>query len=144
MWIDRVLESRARNSIELSAKFAEQRHRILAENAANIDVPDYQSKRVDVAAFQKALQAALDRTGKSGEKRLELRGDAQVSTDAEGRLTIRAVREPAPNALFHDGTNARLEDLAVDVQQNALSYQLASTLLKSRFDGLLTAIRGRL
>jgi flagellar basal-body rod protein FlgB len=144
MWIDRLLETRARNALILSAKFAEERHAVLAENAANIDVPDYHAKRLDGAVFQRALHRAIDQAERAHNPRLELRGEAQVSTDPAGQLRVRALREPAANALFHDGTNARLENLAVEAQENTLSYQMAMNLLKSQFDGLLTAIRGRL
>lgn len=143
MWIDRLLESRTRRVLELSAKFAEERHKVLAENAANIDVPDYQARRVDVRAFQQALRTAIDRSRQAGSTELDLRGAAQVSTDAAGRLRLRPRREPASNVLFHDGTNARLESIAVETQENALAYQMAMNMLKSRLDGLMTAIRGR-
>ncbi len=53
------------------------------------------------------------------------------------------MREPAPNLLFHDGTNARLEELMADTAENSLSYELAMNLLRGRFEGLLRAIRGR-
>ena len=73
----------------------------------------------------------------------DLRGAAQVGTDSQGRLRTRPAVEPAQNVLFHDGTNARLEGLMTDVMRNSLTYEFATTLLRSRFDGLLTAIRGR-
>lgn len=144
MWIDRLLESRARSTLALSAKFAEERQKVLAENAANIDVPDYHARRLDATPFQRALRGAIDQARRSGSPRLELRGEAQVSTDSRGQLRVKPIREPADNVLFHDGTNARLENLAVEAQENSLSYQMAMNLLKTQFDGLLTAIRGRL
>ena len=144
MWVNRLLESRPRQALELAAKFAEERHKVLAENAANIDVPDYHAKRLDGASFQRALSRAIDDSQRAGREALNLRGEAQVSTDSGGKLRARPKREPAQNVLFHDGTNARLETLAADAQENALSYQMAMNLLKSQFNDLLTAIRGKL
>jgi len=144
MWIDRLTYSRTTNALALAAQFHEQRQRVLADNLANVDTPDYVSRRLDPAAFQSALQNALDPTRSTrGATELELRGDAQVLTDSSGALRVRPVYEPAPNALFHDGTNARLEDLLADVQENALSYELATNLLRGRYGRLLQAIRGR-
>lgn len=144
MWIERLTGSRLIHALELTAQFAEQRHRVLAENVANIDTPDYRTRRLDATEFEAALRQALQQAGRSGTERLELRGKAQVSTTPDGRLVTRPAVEPAPNILFHDGRNALLEELMTDVQENALRYSLATRLLRSRFEALLTAIRGRL
>ncbi len=144
-WIDRILNSPTRQALEWSARFAEERHQVLAENVANIDTPDYQSKRLDPAAFHKALAGALESEGRGGHKEpaLKLRGTRQISTDAAGTLVATPVHEPPENVLFHDGTNARLEGLMTDVQENAMSYELSLNMLKSKFESLLSAIRGR-
>jgi flagellar basal-body rod protein FlgB len=143
MWIERLTTSRLTHALELTARFAEERHRVLAENVANIDTPDYHTRRLDPEAFQATLKEALQRAESSGERRLELRGEAQVSTTADGHLEVRPQTEPADNILFHDGRNASLETLMTDVQQNALDYSLATSLLSKRFQGLMTAIRGK-
>ena len=143
MWIDRLTSSRTLHAVELAAQFAEQRQRVLAENMANIDTPDYHSQRLDPAAFQTSLRDALSRANQTGQTGLELRGNAQFSTDAAGRATARPVTEPAPNVLFQDGTNGRLEQLVASANSNALSYELATELLRNRLDNLMQAIRGR-
>jgi len=56
---------------------------------------------------------------------------------------VQPVEEPAPNALFHDGTNARVEKLLTDVADNALTYETTMSLLRGRFDLLSRAIRGK-
>lgn len=145
MWIDRLTYSRTTDAVALAAQFSEQRQRVLAENLANIDTPDHVSTHLDPRAFQKSLSAALDQSRQTpGARKLDLRGNAQFSTDASGRLAVRPEQTPAPNGLFHDGTNARLEQLLADVAENALSYELATNLLRGRFATLLQAIRGRL
>lgn len=141
-WIDRILNSHTRQALEWSARFAEERHQVLAENVANIDTPNYQTKRLDPHAFHEALSDALQADNSASDPP-KLRGNRQVSTDSAGKLVVRPATEPAENVLFHDGTNARLEGLMSDVQENALNYELSLNMLKSRFDSLLTAIRGR-
>lgn len=143
MWIERTTASRTTHALELAARYAEERHKILAENVANIDTPDYQTKILDPQAFQQTLKESLERANGRGENALELRGEAQVSTAPDGELVIKPRIRPADNILFHDGRNAMLEKLMTDVQKNALEYQLASRLLSKRYQGLLTAIRGR-
>jgi len=142
MWIDRLVSSRLRNAIELSARFTEERHKVLAENVANIDTPDYHTKRLDEKPFQAALGEAVHDARRANCSTLKLR-TAQVSTESSGGLNVKPSVEPAANALFHDGTDARLESLMTDVQQNAMSHSLAMNLLKSQFESLQMAIRGK-
>lgn len=143
MWLDRLLGSRVTHAVELTARFAESRHQLLAEDIANIDTPDYRSRRLDPQRFQSALRDAAQRAQEGGDQQLNLRGDRQVRTDADGRLEVRPEMDAASNALFHDGTNASIESLMTDMQSNALSYSLALNLLGGRYNTLLTAIRGR-
>jgi flagellar basal-body rod protein FlgB len=143
MWVDRILASRTRQALELTAAYTEARHNVLAQNVANVDTPDYHAQRLDPATFQEALQTALAETQGNETQALELRGDAQVATDGQGRLVTAPVTEPAANVLFHDGTNARLETLTTEVAKNSLSHQLALNLLRTSYDRLMQAIRGR-
>ncbi len=140
-WIDRLSASRTTQALELAARFADERHRVLADNAANIDTPDYHSRRLDPQAFQTSLRRALEEPAPGG--RLSLRGNAQFSTGPDQQLRVRPAVEPAPNVLFHDGTNARLEQLLGEVTENALSYEFATNMLRGKFQLLLRAIRGR-
>ena len=142
-WVDRLTGSPTRQALALTAQFAEQRQQVLAENLANVDTPNYHSRRLDPEAFQASLRTALDQARRSNERGLELRGNAQFSTGADGQVTAQPATEPAPNVLFHDGTNARVEQLLADTNQNALTYDLATTLLRGQFNTLLSAIRGR-
>jgi flagellar basal-body rod protein FlgB len=144
MWIDRLTSSRSGRALELATQFAEQRQRVLADNLANVDTPDYQTKRLDRGAFQASLQQALTRAADRGSDGLELRGNAQFTTNSAGQVVSQPAVEPAANALFHDGTNVRMEQLIAETNENSLSYELAMNLLRNRFDGLLRAIRGRL
>ena len=144
MWLDRVLSSPTTHALELTAQFAEQRHRVLVENIANLDTPGYRSRRLDERRFQRVLGEALQRAHESGDRALVLRGDAQFATTPDGRLTTRPTAEGPDRVLFHDGTDARLEELMSDLDDNALLHSLSLRLLRGRFNSLMTAIRGRL
>ncbi|MCG3126152.1 MAG: hypothetical protein CHACPFDD_00982 [Phycisphaerae bacterium] len=148
MWIDRVTSSSLISALELSARFSEERHRVLADNVANIDTPDYATKRLDPAAFEASLREALERQDSAeaagdGRDGLELRGNAQFRTTDDGAIEVAPAVEPAGNVLFHDGTNAGVERLMTDVAGNKLRYEMLTSLLRNEFDGLQSAIRGR-
>ena len=143
MWLDRLLASRTRTALELSARFAEERHRVLAENVANLDTPDYQARSLDARAFGASLKEALERARGGNSQTLELRGNAQFRQAPDGRLAVKPSKDSPANALFHDGTNANLDAIMSDAMSNSLHYNLSVNLLRSRFNGLMTAIRGR-
>ena len=143
MWIDRLVDSRTTRATELAASFGEARQQVLAENLANIDTPDYHTQSLDPRAFQKSLAAALERSKQSNDNRLDLRGDAQFSTTPRGQVEVHPGVEPAPNLLFHDGTNARLESLIADTNETALYYELSMNFLRNDYRNVLSAISGR-
>src|SRR5690606_32515070 len=109
MWIEQLFASRAENAVRLTARFAEERHKVLAHNIANVDTPGYRARRLDADAFRDALGEAYAAARADGRDALELRGGRHVSTDAAGRLHVEPQTEPPENVLFHDGTSARLE-----------------------------------
>jgi flagellar basal-body rod protein FlgB len=141
VWIDRLLANPTNDALALSIQFAEARQRVLAENVANINTPDYQTKKVDAAKFRAALGEALQAAEPA--KPLKLQGGAQFSTDDSGTLSVQPEIDESSNALFHDGTNARLETLLSDVAENQLQHEFSVNLLRERYNLLLIAIRGR-
>jgi flagellar basal-body rod protein FlgB len=143
MWIDRLVDCLTTRAAQLAASFAEARQNVLAQNLANIDTPDYHTRVLDPRQFQKSLAAALERSQESKSDRLDLRGDAQVSTTPAGQIEVRPSVEPAPNILFHDGTNGRLESLIADTHETALYYEMSTNFLRYDYQNLLSAIRGR-
>jgi len=144
MWLDRMTYSPTTNALALSATFSEQRNRVLADNVANLDTPDYLTKQLDPKSFQASLRTALERERTPGSSEsLELRDNAQFATRADGTITVKPAVEPPPNKLFHDGTNSQMEQLLADVADNALTYEFSTTLLRGQFLRLLQAIKGR-
>lgn len=115
---------------------------MIAQNVANIGVPDYKTKQLDVKAFQKALGRALDERGSDHRRPFVIEG-RQFRTNDRGELMVTPGDLPAENVLFHDGTNMSIERQMADLAQNAMVNEMTNTLLKTRFNGLYKAIRGR-
>ncbi|MCK6485363.1 MAG: flagellar basal body rod protein FlgB [Phycisphaerae bacterium] len=128
--------------LEKFVAFTEARHRVLVENVANIDTPGYRTRQVDASAFQTELKrAATDR--RRPDAQLKLRDSSTWRVDDHGALRLTPKLEPAENTLLHDGTNTRLERQMSLLAENGMAHQAAVTMLKNKYDGLMTAIRGR-
>ncbi|HOB74202.1 MAG TPA: flagellar basal body rod protein FlgB [Phycisphaerae bacterium] len=130
-------------ALEKMLAFTQARQRMLTENIANVDTPGYRTKHLDVGAFQRALRSALESNRQTGGASFELKGTDEFRLDSAGRLEVRPSEEPAENVLFHDGTNVRIERQMAMMAENAMMHQAATELLRTKFEGLLKAIRGR-
>ncbi len=128
--------------LERVLAYTQARHRMLTENIANLDTPGYKTRQLDVRAFQKAMQAAIEKR-QPGRDLPQVRGNKEFREDSFGRLEVTPTQEPAENILFHDRTNARVERQMAMLAENTMLHQIATDRLKGQFDQLLSAIRGR-
>jgi flagellar basal-body rod protein FlgB len=131
MFIERMLNDGSAPLLEQVVKFAAARHRLIAENIANVDTPGYRQKDLSVSRFQQSLRELVDR-------RSEI-GSGQVSfDDASAELG-----HPTAGILFHDRNNRSMEMLASDQAKNALMHNLAIELLRKQFETMQMALRDR-
>ena len=128
--------------LEKMLAFTEARNKVIATNIANATTPGYRAKQVDPAAFQAALRDAAARRKADGGG-FEIAANDQVEVDAAGMLKVKPTEEPTENLLFHDGTNARIERQMATLAENTMMHNAAVDLLRSKFEGLSKAIRGR-
>lgn len=129
--------------LEKTLAFNEARQKMLASNIANITTPGYKAKQLDVESFQDALRAAADRRAKHRDEPFQLDGTREFRVGSDGRLSISPSEEPVENLLFKDGTNASIERQMSQLAETAMTHQVATELLKGRFDTLQKSIRGR-
>jgi flagellar basal-body rod protein FlgB len=132
MFIDRLLNQGNAPLLEQVVQFSSQRHRLIAENIANVDTPGYRQKDLSVERFQGLLR-----------ERIETR--RQAPAGSMGFDDIRSeVTNPMRNILFHDRNNRSMEQLATDLAKNAMMHNLAIELLRKQFMGLEAALRERI
>ncbi|MBP7933851.1 MAG: flagellar basal body rod protein FlgB [Phycisphaerae bacterium] len=129
--------------LEKLAAFTEARQRMLAENIANIDNPEYRAKQLDPKTFQESLRKALHARRENPTSGFVLKGTDEIRQDEQGHLVVNPSEVPAENVLFHDHTNARVERQMAAMAENTMMHQAAIELLRSRFEGLKAAIRGQ-
>lgn len=144
MFINTLTERGSMPALIHLLSFTQQRHRMIAENIANVDTPGYRAKHLDPKAFEEALGDAMERRGSDPRKPLTLRVHRQFSVDESGSLHVHPTTRPTRNALFHDGTTISIDREMADLAANAMVHNAATIMLSGKFNGLLTAIRGHL
>ena len=144
MLLSSVVNSGSVVALEKLAAFTEGRHRVLLANIANLDTPGYRPKDVDLAGFRQALSEALARRTRTNEAGLTVDDGGSWRVDRSGRVELRPVEVEPQNVLFHDGTNAGAERQMSELAKNAMVHQVALELLRGRYNGMMSAIRGRL
>lgn len=126
-----------------SLSFAEERHRIIANNIANANTPFFKAKRAPVGEFQRVLAQAIDRARESGSGRLELPRTINVAL-RDGALEVKAVEDMNAGAILrHDQNNVSLEQEMGALAENTLMYRVFADLLRKQFAMLRMAIRER-
>jgi flagellar basal-body rod protein FlgB len=145
MFINEISNSGALPSLELMARFAAERQRIIAGNIANATTPDYRPMDVSTAGFQRSLGEAIDeRRGRTGGQFGELnwRQTQELRRGPSGQLSLRP-RTPQNNILFHDRNNRDLERLMQDSAENVGVFRVATDLLRNQHELLRAAIGER-
>ena len=132
---------------EKLVQFTGARHRVLTHNIANLSTPHFRPRDLDPAAFQRQLADAVDgrrtraeRGGAAGV--LRLRTTREVRERDGGGLEV-SPRFADDNILYHDRNNRDLERTMQSLAENTLAHNAGLELLKSEFEMLKTAIRGR-
>jgi flagellar basal-body rod protein FlgB len=131
-------------ALEKMLLFSGGRQRIIANNIANIDTPNYQGVDVDPQSFQKLLGEAIDsRRNRNGGAfgALELKQNRQVQS-VGGRMVLNA-ETPAAGVLFQDRNQRDLERLMQQLVENASTFRVASDLMRKSSSQLKLAIAQR-
>lgn len=142
--IDGLTNDTTANVLQRMLQFAGQRQQLIANNIANVDTPGFRPADVDVAAFQRQLQEAVERRrspGGSAAGELSLQSTSQVEASSDGLIL-----HPEPsgrNILFHDGNDRNVERQMQDLVENFQTYRAAVQLLRNRFEMINAAIRER-
>ena len=132
MFIDRLLNQGSSPLLEQVVEFSSMRHRLIAENIANVDTPNYRQKDLSVERFRSSLR-----------ERIEAR--RQSPPGSVGFDDLRSeVMHPSANILFHDRNNRSMEQLATDLAKNAMMHNLAVELLRKQYMGFEAALRERI
>ena len=112
----------------------QERQRLLAENVANADTPNYRPRDLAPLDFGKQVQQA------SGQLQLALTSPAHLATPSAAGVF--ATERPAKYDVRPAGNAVNLEDEMMKVAANAMDYQ-AATALYTRGLGLIKTALGK-
>jgi flagellar basal-body rod protein FlgB len=130
MFIDRLLNDGSSPVLEQVIRFSAERHRLIAENIANVDTVDYRQKDLSVKKFQAVLR-----------KQIDARRAGRPMSFQDLR---QQVENPSRGILFHDRNNRSMEQLATDLAKNAMMHNFAIELLRKQYQTVDMALKERL
>ena len=99
MW-DSWLNNSTLPALEQTAAFAQKRHMLLAGNIANLDVPGYKTRDLNLEQFQDALHEAVSQPRISS---------AGIQSSSLQPAAMERARDVSNQILYHDGSDVSLE-----------------------------------
>lgn len=131
MFLQRLMSETNGPVLEQVLEFTAARHKLIAENMANVDTPGYLQKDLDLRKFQSMLRDRIDH-----------RGDPPA--DGTGFEDVTAELEhPRRGILFHDGNNRSMEQLTSDLAKNAMMHNMVIELLRKQYAQMDMALKER-
>lgn len=140
MFLSAVTDRGAVPALLKTLVFNQAKLRMIADNIANINTPNYRAKQLDGKAFQQALRKALDARGDDPDTPFVVKSGREVRTDRDGYLQVTPTEHQVQNVLFHDGTNLSIEREMAELARTGMTHELASTLLRHSLDRLRKVI----
>ncbi|MGI6450307.1 MAG: flagellar basal body rod protein FlgB [Desulfitobacteriia bacterium] len=129
------LDSKIINLLEGGLDGLSLRHKVLADNIANIDTPGF--KRSDVN-FAEVLQATLE-GGKTGS--IELKRTLPQHLPGIGFFNDNLVVQDNSTAFRNDGNNVDIDQEMARLAQNTLQYNALASALTSHLNLLRQVIQ---
>ena len=140
-WLSNMVSSGSIPALQRLGDFAEQRHKVIVNNIANIDTPNYRPKDLSLKMFRNSLKKALADRGAGDRGPLMLSDTGQTRIDSAGRLRVTAEVVEGDAVMFHDGSTRNMEREMTNLSRNAGMYGRVMTLLKKQYSMLRDAIR---
>lgn len=114
------------------------RQQVLASNVANADTPNYKARDFD---FQSAMKVALSNRPDAGGVAMAVTSSRHIpgSGDVAGRPTL-AYRKEVQSAV--DGNTVDMDVERSAMAENAMQYEILTTLISDRIRGMRTALSG--
>jgi len=120
-------------TLENSLDYASTKNRVISNNIANVDTPNYKAKDV---VFKNILDDAI-------QSNLEAKktNDKHLSFHSESNSTYRVITKN--NTIYnHNGNNVDIDKQMSDLAKNQIYYNSLVDRMNGKFNSLRTVIRG--
>src|SRR5690625_1045577 len=119
--------------LEKSLAYSTEKNRIIADNIANVDTPNYKAKKV---VFKNVLASSMDKTiqnKRTHSKHFSFRNMVDQSY---------VVRENTNTMYNHNGNNVDIDQEMAELAKNQIYYQAVVDRLNGKFSNIEKVIRG--
>lgn len=120
-------------TLEKSLAYSTAKNRIIADNIANVDTPNYKAKKV---VFKNVLASTMDKTiqnKRTHSKHFSFRNMVDQSY---------VVRENTNTMYNHNGNNVDIDQEMAELAKNQIYYQAVVDRLNGKFSNIEKVIRG--
>ncbi|WP_068672400.1 flagellar basal body rod protein FlgB [Oceanobacillus sp. Castelsardo] len=120
-------------TLENSLDYASTKNRVISNNIANVDTPNYKTKDV---VFKNILDNAI-------QSKLEARktNEKHLPFYSENKSTYRVITKN--NTIYnHNGNNVDIDKQMSDLAKNQIYYNSLVDRMNGKFNSLRTVIRG--
>ncbi|MEK4801852.1 MULTISPECIES: flagellar basal body rod protein FlgB [Oceanobacillus] len=120
-------------TLENSLDYASTKNRVISNNIANVDTPNYKAKDV---VFKNILDDAV-------QSNLEAKktNDKHLSFHSESNSTYRVITKN--NTIYnHNGNNVDIDKQMSDLAKNQIYYNSLVDRMNGKFNSIRTVVRG--
>ncbi|KPH77020.1 MULTISPECIES: flagellar basal body rod protein FlgB [Bacillaceae] len=120
-------------TLENSLDYASTKNRVISNNIANVDTPNYKAKDV---VFKNILDDAI-------QSNLEAKktNDKHLSFHSESNSTYRVITKN--NTIYnHNGNNVDIDKQMSDLAKNQIYYNSLVDRMNGKFNSIRTVVRG--
>ena len=123
------------NSLENSLNYSTLKQKVISQNIANVDTPNYKAKDVDFKnVFDKTLNQSIE-----GYRTNSLHYEISSSSTSENKLSISQRNNVSYN---NNGNNVDIDKEMAELAENQIYYNALVDRLNGKFNDLKTVIRG--
>ena len=117
--------------LEKSLDYSSTKQKVISQNIANVDTPNYKAKDVVKSSFQGALQTSIE-AYRTDSRHLNFNTDNQSST----------IVTQQNGAYNNNGNSVDMDKEMTDLATNQIYYNALADRLSGKFSSLQNVIRG--
>ena len=129
--VDVELFSNTFRVLEKSLDYSSAKQKVISQNIANVDTPNYKAKDVVKNSFQGALQASIE-AYRTDSRHLNFNADTNSST----------IVTQQNGTYNNNGNSVDMDKEMTDLATNQIYYNAVTDRLSGKFSSLQNVIRG--